>query len=250
LWLRDTGPVFLENNAAVNFNFNGWGDKQKHDRDAKVAKFICEFSSTKMVETFLVLEGGSIEVDGNGTAIITESCSLNNNRNPNVRKNDIEEELYRLLGVEKVIWLPGIRGLDITDGHTDFYARFAGKHKPGVVILHSDPDDPDTITNQTILEKSSNALSEAIKVVSLCSPNPKKVRKGLLKREDAALGYVNFYVCNGAVIMPEFGDIEADKNARKVLQNLYVDRVIEQINIDSIAIGGGGIHCCTQQQPK
>jgi len=248
--MRDSGPVFLAKNLAVNFNFNGWGNKQKHDRDSQVAEFICEASSTEVISTFLVLEGGSIEVDGEGTAIVTESCSLNKNRNSNVTKTQIEKELNRILGVEKIIWLPGVKGLEITDGHTDFYARFVGKQKPGLVILHSDPDDPDTETNRRILKNSEDALNRVIKVVDLHSPDPKKVRKALLKRKDTALGYVNFYVCNDAVIMPEFGDTDADEEARQVLQDCYPNRAIEQINIDSIALGGGGIHCCTQQQPK
>lgn len=120
----------------MNFNFNGWGKKQKHDLDAKVADFVIAQCRAKPIHTKLVLEGGGIEVDGKGTAIITESCVLNDNRNPGVSKADCEKELKALLGLQKIIWLPGIKGKDITDGHTDFYARFA---KPGVVVAGYDP---------------------------------------------------------------------------------------------------------------
>lgn len=110
MWLRDTGPIFV-NKASVDFNFNGWGNKQKHDLDSKVARFIAEHTGNQVLSTDLVLEGGSIEVDGKGTAIITESCSLNKNRNRGIDKEQMEHELDRLLGIEKVIWLPGVKGI-------------------------------------------------------------------------------------------------------------------------------------------
>ena len=141
LWMRDTGPVFIatENGdkAAVDFNFNGWGGKQDFDDDAEVAAFVAQRAGVRHIQTEVILEGGGIEVDGHGTAIITESCVLNTNRNPGVSKAQCERELKRLLGLEKIIWLPGIIGKDITDGHTDFYARFA---RPAVVVAGYDPD--------------------------------------------------------------------------------------------------------------
>ena len=139
LWIRDFGPVFVvtENGdkAAVDFNFNGWGEKQDFDLDSKVAAFVNQLSGVRRIQTDLVLEGGGIEVDGHGTAIITESCVLNENRNPSVSKSQCEQELKRLLGLEKIIWLPGIKGKEITDGHTDSYARFA---RPGMVVAGYD----------------------------------------------------------------------------------------------------------------
>lgn len=112
--------------AAVDFNFNGWGGKQEHKSDAMVAAEVAKRAGVPTIHTELVLEGGAIEVDGRGTAIVTESCVLNDNRNRGRSKSEVEAELRRLLGLHKVIWLPGIAGMDITDGHTDFYARFAG----------------------------------------------------------------------------------------------------------------------------
>ncbi|MEO5756772.1 MAG: agmatine deiminase family protein [Mesorhizobium sp.] len=252
LWMRDTGPVFVKDKAgqsgAVGFNFNGWGDKQEHDEDAKVAGFIAGSAGGKFIETDLVLEGGGLEVDGEGTAIITESCVLNANRNPGVSKAQCEAELSRLLGLKKIIWLPGITGKDITDGHTDFYARFAS---PGVVVAGLDPDPSSydhavTKRHLEILRESTDASGRKLKVVVLQGPSTVRSK---YENDQFAAGYINFYVCNGAVIAPEFGDQEADGKTRDALQDLFPDREIVQLNIDGIAAGGGGIHCTTQQQP-
>ncbi|WP_218579961.1 agmatine deiminase family protein [Nocardia cyriacigeorgica] len=251
LWMRDTGPVFVNGSggrAGVDVNFNGWGDKQEHRRDAEVARFVTDRARVERLETDLVLEGGGIEVDGEGTALITESCVLNNNRNPGWKKTDVEEELAYLLGIEKVIWLPGIAGEDITDGHTDFYARFAS---PGVVVagLDNDPDSFDydvTRRHLEILHQATDVHDRPLRVEVL--EGPSTVRETFAD-DDFAAGYINFYVCNGAVIAPEFGDPDTDPATRDTLQRLFPDREIVQINIDGIAAGGGGIHCTTQQEP-
>jgi len=139
LWLRDTGPTFVRGNDGkkygVDFNFNGWGGKQEHTQDAKVADFITNKSGAVPKSTDLTLEGGCFEVDGHGTAIITKSCVLNDNRNPDMSQSEVGEELKALLGLRKIIWLEGVRGRDITDGHTDFYARFS---KKGEVLVSRD----------------------------------------------------------------------------------------------------------------
>lgn len=251
LWMRDTGPVFVKSGntkAGVDFNFNGWGDKQAHRNDAKVARFVNGRAGVETLGTDLVLEGGALEVDGEGTAIITESCVLNNNRNPGWKKKDVEEELEYLLGIEKVIWLPGIAGEDITDGHTDFYARFAS---PGVVVagLDNDPDSFDydvTRRHLDILRSATDVHGRPLQVEVL--EGPSTVREQF-EDDDFAAGYINFYVCNGAVIGPEFGDPYTDAATKSTLQRLFPGREIVQINIDGIAAGGGGIHCTTQQEP-
>ena len=252
LWMRDTGPVFVKKAggalAGVNFNFNGWGEKQDHDDDALVAPFVAGRAGVAVLASSLVLEGGGIEVDGQGTAIITESCVLNANRNPGVGKAQCERELRRLLGIEKVIWLPGIAGKDITDGHTDFYARFCA---PGVVAagFESDPASPERAVTQRhldILRKATDARGRPLQVVVL--PGPGYVRPRY-ENKDFAAGYINFYVCNGAVLCPEFGDAAADRNTKAMLREHFPGRDIVQLNIDAIAAGGGGIHCTTQQQP-
>ncbi len=251
-WMRDTDPVFVKNEdgetACVNFNFNGWGEKQEHAQDAKVAESIAGEAGFRVLSTGLVLEGGGIEVDGHGTGIITESCVLNPNRNPNLSKAECEAELKRLLGLEKIIWLPGIAGKDITDGHTDFYARFV---RPGVVVAGYEPD-PSFYDHEVtkghleILRSATDAEGRALEVFVLESPS---VIRPDFESDDFAAGYVNFYVCNSGVILPEFGDSKADAAARDTLQELFPNHEIVQLNIDGIAAGGGGIHCTTQQEP-
>lgn len=253
LWIRDYGAVYVVNEAgekaAVDFNFNGWGNKQEYEHDTRVAALMARDSGVNLLETDLCLEGGGIEVDGEGMAIITESCVLNSNRNPRWSKKDCEEELLDTLGIEKVIWLPGVKGADITDGHTDFYARFAG---PGVVVAHLDPDEDSpenelTLRHIAILENATDANGESLKVVTLEPPSRVRDR---FETEEFCAGYINFYVCNDAVIAPEFGDARTDGEAREKLSECFPDREILMLNIDGIAAGGGGIHCVTQQEPE
>ncbi|MCC7055648.1 MAG: agmatine deiminase family protein [Gemmatimonadaceae bacterium] len=252
LWVRDTGPTFVltgdGQKQAIDFNFNGWGRKQAHASDAKVASVVARTSQVRIIGTDLVLEGGCFEVDGDGTAIITESCVLNANRNPGVSKALFEDQLMPLLGLRKIIWLPGIRGKDITDGHTDFYARFA---RPGVVLAGHDPDPASydhavTERHLEMLGSATDARGRSLEVIVLDGPTT--TREAYLT-DDFAAGYIGYYVCNGAVIMQEFGDARADLAAKRAVQRAFPDRVIEQIAIDGIAAGGGSIHCATQQEP-
>jgi agmatine deiminase len=253
IWMRDTGPVFVVNGsggkAGVDFNFNGWGEKQEYIRDAHVANFVSKRSGVLELQSSLTLEGGGIEVDGQGTAIVTESCVLNSNRNPGVSKAQCEAELKRVLGVEKIIWLTGIKGRDITDGHTDFYCRFA---RPGVVFAgyDSDPSSFDhaiTKRHLTVLRAATDARGKRLEVIVLEAPRKVRIK---FATADSASGYINFYVCNGAVIAPEFGDARADAAAKRALQSAFPTREVVQLNIDAIAGGGGGIHCTTQQEPR
>lgn len=253
LWIRDTGPSFVLDDqgskAAVKLNFNGWGKKQAHNLDKNVAGLVARQANVPVINTSLVLEGGCLEVDGYGTAIITESCVLNKNRNPGVSKAQFEDLLMPLLGLKKIIWLPGIKGKDITDGHTDFYSRFA---RPGVVLAgyDADPDSFDhevTLKHLEILKSATDADGKKLQVIKLQAPFD--IRDTFLNDEFAA-GYIGFYVCNGAVIMQNFGDAAADKAAKAAVQKAFPGRKIEQINVDGIAAGGGSIHCATQQEPK
>ncbi|WP_028103419.1 agmatine deiminase family protein [Pseudoduganella violaceinigra] len=252
LWMRDTGCVFVRNGrgerAALSFNFNGWGNKQAHARDATVAARMAELSNVPLLRSRLVMEGGGIEVDGQGTAIITESCMLNDNRNPGVGKADAEQELKRLLGLEKILWLPGIANHDITDGHTDFYARFL---KPGVVVAALDNDRTSfdyTVTRRHIelLRTASDARGQPLQIITLETPS--QVRPAYSGKNFAA-GYVNFLLTDKALFLPEFGDPVADTAARNALAAQLPGHQIVQLNIDAIAAGGGGIHCTTQQEP-
>jgi agmatine deiminase len=252
LWIRDTGPCFVVSSdgdlGAVDLNFNGWGNKQEHDADARVAAFVASATDAAHLRASIVGEGGGIEVDGQGTAIITESCFVNANRNPGMSRADIEAELKSKLGLRTIIWLPGIAGKDITDGHTDFYARFV---RPGVVVaaLDSDPESFDhavTKRHLDILRSAVDAEGRTLEVITLTAPS---IVREEFAGEDFAAGYINFYVCNGAVIAPQFGDAKADADAKRTLERLFPGRTVVQLNIDAIAAGGGGIHCATQQQP-
>lgn len=251
LWMRDTGPVFVRRQngerACVKFNFNGWGRKQPFDHDGKVADVVSAYAQLPLLATSLVLEGGALEVDGKGTAIITESCVLNNNRNPGWSRSDCEVELRRLLGVRKVIWLPGIKGHDITDAHTDFYARFV---RPGVVVAHREmnPDSYDyALTRQhlDILRGATDADNRPLQIVVVDGPS--RIRPGN-NPDTFAAGYINYYATSKAIFLPEFGDAHADLQARDLYTQLYPGRAVVQVDIDPIAAGGGGIHCTTQQE--
>ena len=255
IWMRDIGANFVIDEegtlGAVDFNFNGWGDKQQHQHDARVAARVAADANARHIRSELVGEGGGIEVDGHGTGIMTESSWVNANRNPDWSKAEVEEELKERLGLRKIIWLPGIKGRDITDAHVDFYARFV---RPGVVIanLDTDPESYDakvTRRHLEILQNATDADGRALQVHTLSPPlNPRK-SKFNRGNPDFAAGYINYFVINGAVIAPEFGDPSADARALALLSTLYPDREVVQLNIDAIAAGGGGIHCVTSHQP-
>ncbi|MBP6299874.1 MAG: agmatine deiminase family protein [Arenimonas sp.] len=252
IWARDTGSVFVFDDmgrkAAIDFNFNGWGNKQAHAQDTQVAQFMAEAAGVPRVSPRLVLEGGALEVDGQGTGLMTESCILNDNRNPGLSKASVEATLKPLLGLDKIIWLPGVKGKDITDAHIDFYARFV---RPGVVVAGYEPDNSFddheiTKTNIALLKNANDAQGRKLVVHVLTGPASIRDKYA---SDDFAAGYLNYYLCNGAVIATEFGDKKADDEAKRILEKLYPDRKVIQLNIDGIAAGGGGIHCVTQQEP-
>ncbi|MFE6964618.1 agmatine deiminase family protein [Agromyces sp. NPDC057679] len=253
LWARDTVPVFVEGPnglEGVDFNFNGWGDKQFHDHDAGVsAAVLAEFEIPRIVAS-LVAEGGSLETDGQGTLLVTESSIVNDNRNPGLSRDDIEAELIELLGMRKVIWFDGVYGEDITDAHVDSLVRFVA---PGVVLLDvPGPGAPDDVWSRSsaqarsVLDGATDARGRAIEVVELPQPDFAKIRG---EGDDFLASYVNFYVANGAVFLPEFGDRSADRRAQDILQEHFPDREIVPVAIDTIASGGGGIHCATHDLP-
>ncbi|MCL6415144.1 agmatine deiminase family protein [Aestuariirhabdus sp. Z084] len=253
LWLRDTGPTFVKgadgNKYGIDFNFNGWGNKQQHKLDAQVAEFISHRAKAVIRKSTLTLEGGCFEVDGNGTAIMTKSCIINSNRNPGISQEAIETELKALLGLRKIIWLEGIKGKDITDGHTDFYARFT---RPGEVIVSRDNFRPSydyevTRNNIETLKNSTDADGNKLRTIILDTPDQINEKFG---SHDFAAGYIGYYACNNAIIAQKFGDKKSDDRAKAALQQAFPDRVVEQIAIDGIASGGGSIHCATQQEIK
>ncbi|MCX5445639.1 agmatine deiminase family protein [Streptomyces nigrescens] len=252
LWMRDTGPVFVlgpDGVAGVDLNFNGWGGKQEHGHDRRVARAILADERLPRIKAPLVSEGGAVEGDGQGTLMVAESSLVNDNRNPGRSREDLERALKDLFGATTVIWVKGVKGKDITDYHIDALARFSA---PGVVVLstpakHAPRNDFTGAYEQAreVLEGAVDARGKRLEVVEL--PEPADIgRRG----KDFLACYVNYYVANGAVIMPRFGDRKADSKAAAVLREQYPGREVVQLPVDNIGEGGGGIHCSTQQLPK
>lgn len=254
LWARDTVPVFVSEGGevrGVDLNFNGWGNKQEHGNDGKVGETLLADFEIPRIAAKLVAEGGSLETDGEGTLFLTESSVFNDNRNPGRSRDDLEAELKQLLGVKKVIWFKGVYGKDITDAHVDSLVRFVA---PGVVLLDTPgpgvpPDVWSASTEQarTVLSESTDAAGRSFEIIELQQPDPEKIRG---TEEEFLSSYVNFYIANDAVFLPQFGDRKADKNAQRILGEVFPDRDIVPLNIDVVASGGGGIHCATHDMPK
>ncbi|KAA2254462.1 agmatine deiminase family protein [Solihabitans fulvus] len=254
LWARDTGPVFVhgpDGLAGVDLNFNGWGGKQEHADDARVAENLLDRLDVPRISAPITTEGGALEVDSEGTLLATESSLVNDNRNAGRDRGEIELALRDLLGVRKVIWLKGVAGQDVTDCHVDTLARFV---EPGVVVLNRPSADApadawSAVSDQAlaVLRTATDAQGRALRVVELPEPNPNEI----IEHDDEFLAsYLNFYVLNGAVIVPRFGDRDADDRAADLLRELHPGREVVQLTINGIASGGGGIHCATQQQPR
>ncbi|HEV7323348.1 MAG TPA: agmatine deiminase family protein [Ensifer sp.] len=252
LWCRDSGPSFVVNGkgglAITQFNFNGWGGKQVHRNDGKIAARVAEHLGLRQFDNGLVGEAGGVETDGRGTLIAHESSWINRNRNKGSRQ-EIEAMLLEAMGADKIIWAPGIKGADITDYHIDALARFTG---PGVVLIQMgeevDPDDPwsaAAFETHDRLAAATDADGKRLKLVVL--PDPLDVR---VKSADFVSSYVNYYVCNGGVIAAQFGDHAADAEAAAALAELYPGREIVTLDIDALGRLGGGIHCATHEQPK
>jgi agmatine deiminase len=251
MWMRDSGPVFVRaadgSIAAVDFRFNGWGNKQAHARDTEIAGNVAQHLNVTRHAAAIRGEGGGIEYDGDGTLLLAESCWVNDNRNPGVSRTDIEQHLKSILGVEMVVWVPGVRGLDITDGHIDGSLRFV---KPGLLVASSVTGDTSEWGRAhaealAILARSKDARGRGFEIVSI--PAATDVRS---TSDDFLTSYANYYIGNGALYTPQFGDSKADAFAQETLGRLHPDRRIVQLDMDRIYENGGGIHCVTQQQPR
>ncbi|MFB9367988.1 agmatine deiminase family protein [Kitasatospora albolonga] len=254
LWARDTGPTFVTGGGAlagVDLNFNGWGNKQTHANDSQVARRVLERYSVRRIEAPITGEGGGIEVDGEGTLMATESSWVNPNRNPGKSRDQIEAAFKELFGVRKVLWFAGVAGQDITDCHIDALARFA---EPGVVVLHrpgpdAEPDIWSRASDQAlqVLKEATDANGRKLRIVELVEPDLSRLPD---RGKDFLATYLNYYVVNGGVIMPSFGDKASDDRAAGILGELHPGRQVVPVEINAIAAGGGGIHCSTQQQPE
>jgi agmatine deiminase len=249
-WCRDTGAIFLLNDknqlAGVDSDFNCWGYKENFEQDDKVAKFMINNSNATYFKNNMVLEGGSIHVNGNGTLITTEQCLLHENRNPNLSKNEIENNLKEYFGVTKIIWLK--HGTDEgTNGHIDNVACFSDQNTV-LAMTCSDRDDSyyDLLSeNLDILKSSVDQDNNPLKIIEV-----EMSKKRFIPGDDEPSSYINFYIANSAIILPFFGDDVADQNAMKIIKEQFPNRQIECLNGHDILMGGGNIHCITQQQPK
>ncbi len=250
MWARDSGPVFLRDHdgriAALDFNFKGWDGKQRHQNDGQIPASIAKKLGCPHITSGLVGEGGGLEYDGDGTVILNESCWINDNRNPGWTRQEIEVELKRDLGVEKMIWLPGVRGQDTTDGHINGSVRVV---RPGLLLTGGVPGDTSDwglalSESKAILAKTTDAKGRSFTMADV--PSAVDVQS---TRDDFFTGYANYYVGNGAVYTPSFGDEKADNHAVDTLARLFPDRRIVALEADRIYENGGGIHCVTQQEP-
>ena len=249
-WARDSGAIFLLNKenklGGIDWEFNGWGKFKPFDSDNKVAKFMIQNSSATYFKNNMILEGGSIHVDGEGTLLTTEQCLLNKNRNPQLSKAEIENNLKEYLNINKIIWLKN--GTDEgTDGHVDNIACFV---KAGTVLALSCKDKNDPFyerinENLEILKTSTDNRGRKLNVIEL-----EMSYKRLIPDDDEPSSYINFYIANKGIVMPSFEDEKADNRAKTIVQSVFPDRKIIAINGIDISMGGGNVHCITQQQPK
>lgn len=273
-WMRDIGPTFVKNDATgevrgIDWGFNAWGGLNGGlyfpwdlDRLAKQKVLEIEGKDRYDVRDF-IMEGGAIAADGEGTLIATEQCLLHPNRNPRLSRTEIESRLGRCLGVRRIVWLK--RGLadDETDGHVDELAAFAA---PGVVLLAwtDDPAHPQyeiVREAEAALDAQPDAHGRRLRIERIPLPDPIELTatdSRTIDRAEQSFGrtpgtrlaasYVNFYFCNGALILPSFGD-RRDREAHARFAALFPDRKVVQVYTREIALGGGNVHCITQQVP-
>lgn len=243
IWLRDTGPIVLGSGGqrrAQGFGFNGWGGKYDLPGDESIGERLSKAASLPYSKADWILEGGAIDQDGSGTVITTEQCLLNPNRNPQMRREDVEQSLASDLGFERVVWLGEGLANDHTDGHVDNLARFVA---PGRVAIPTPArGDP----NEAIYRDAARRLRDTkLDVVTLPAP-------GRLVNDEGDLipaSYMNFYIGNAAVVVPQYGALN-DRAAVDVVQALFPGRVAIGLRADHILTGGGSFHCISQQVPE
>jgi agmatine deiminase len=272
-WMRDTGPTFVVDGEGgrrgVDWRFNAWGGTNgglyfPWDRDDRVAAKVLEVEGDDRYRAPIVLEGGAIHTDGEGTVLTTEECLLNPNRNPELSKEQIERAAHEYLGAEKVVWLGAGVFEDETDGHVDNLACFA---RPGTVLLtwSEDPDDPQTAISRDArerLEATTDAQGRSLEVVLLPSPGPLQTSAEEAEGVDAGEGtqprragnrlaasYVNFYLGNSRIVYPLL-DPRHDEEAAAILRRVLPEREVVGVPAREILLGGGNIHCITQQVPR
>ena len=247
LWCRDSGPLFAVRNkkdlVVSHIAFNGWGNRQGHRHDAKVAERIAKLLGMDVVPSGVVGEAGGVDHDGDRLLIAHESSWVHNNRNPGLQRDEIGARLLKAYGADTIIWAPGVRDMDITDYHIDGLARFTAPNRILITLPRSpDPWDP---FHRAAAETHDRLIAASVNVDVIHDP----IRPRMTE-EDFVASYANFYICNGAVIAPEFGDRDFDEAAAAALRTHFPGREIVTLNVDALGLTGGGIHCATQQMPR
>lgn len=246
LWCRDSDPVFVitdDGDLAISqIQFNGWGRKQVHKHDAQISRRVAERLSLPLLPTGLQGEAGGVEQDGHGLLMAHESSWVNENRNPGMSRDEIETRLLVAYGADRIIWSAGVWGEDITDYHIDSLARFTA---PGRVLMNL-PDEPDMEDpfHLAALDTHDRLAAAGMQVEVIPEPYFRRVND-----PEFVASYVNYYVCNGAVIAARFGDDETDAIAHDALSRHYAGREVVMLDVDILGELGGGIHCATQQMP-
>lgn len=278
IWMRDIAPTFVVSSQrsgnsseqvpqnspllrGVDFNFNGWGNRHPTETCSALAQTLLHDTHIERIRASIVTEGGALEVDGEGTLLATESSMINENRNPGKTREDIETELRHQLGISKIIWVPGIRDAESTDCHIDALVRFA---RPGFALLSRPTGVREGVwmrvyeETRDILRRSRDARGRPIEIIDIPEPDLSRLDLGhdvLAAVENAdplspVMSYVNYYLPNDGVIVPQFGDKEADDAAAEILQSVFgPTRQIVPVYIKELPMQGGGIHCATQQVP-
>lgn len=256
-WIRDYGPIFIKKDEGrrtkdtpgvfTKWIFNAWGGKYSDlAKDNEVVDRLEPLKKIRRFDTGLVLEGGSIDVNGKGTCLTTEQCLLNPNRNPKLSRGNIEKKLKAYLGAVKVIWLKaGIHG-DDTDGHVDDIARFVNS-RTIVTAIENDRTDPNYSPlkkNIEILRSAKDPSGKRFRIIEL--PMPKRIYSGN-KRLPAS--YANFYIANKVVLVPVYHH-QNDKRAIKIIKSIFPGRKVVGIECTALVHGLGSIHCVTQQEPS
>jgi agmatine deiminase len=286
IWVRDTGPMYVRSaedpteRHAIDFQFCEWGnstgellynpspdkkgalpdgsdwpmlDAERRRENAAFATRVLELEGAGVprVISKVRLEGGGIEMDGEGTFMAMESSVTVSSRNAGLSRSEIETELSRLLGVSTFIWIPGREGLDITDYHIDAEARFI---RGGVVVVGKPHQKCKKVfwdvyhEMRAILDEAVDACGRKLEVIDIQEPDPTLVQGDVPGEEtDVAASYVNFYFTNGGLVVPAFGDVEMDRRALETLQGLVPEREVRQVAVNALPRTGGVLHCTTQQ---
>jgi agmatine deiminase len=240
VWLRDTGPILMDDGTARDFAFNYWGGKYDLPGDEAIGGLLAESIPIEARRCDWVFEGGALDVDGTGLAITTEQCLLNPNRNPDLVRAGIEARLHEDLGIDRVLWLGDGLANDHTDGHVDNLARFAGANRLALPAP-AGADDPNAAV---YADAKRRAEAFGIEVVALPSP-------GAVERDGEIVpaSYMNFYIGNAAVVVPIYGAAN-DAAAVAAIGALFPDRACVGIRADHLLTGGGSLHCISQQIPR